>query len=160
MVPLILNSLLRKYGEERNGPFRLTNRDFGAHNILVNENYDIVGVIDFDGIMAAPIEAVAQLPLYCGAQTDPPGKVYTNPMAIERVALNLPHLDLYKKLLASCEDELCPSPDNDSLKVAPRLATTRAFLHQGLVEYQQQQDFVNEDWLKSCLIMVQELTQS
>ena len=34
MLPLILNRLMSALDEEKAGPFRLTNRDFGAHNIL------------------------------------------------------------------------------------------------------------------------------
>ncbi|KAL2261415.1 hypothetical protein VTK26DRAFT_4210 [Humicola hyalothermophila] len=62
MVAAILNQLIRIHGGETAGPFRLTNRDFGAHNILVNDDFDIVGVIDLDGVMAAPLEVVAQYP--------------------------------------------------------------------------------------------------
>ena len=40
MLPSILGHLIRIHGEEKTGPFRLTNRDFGAHNILVNENFE------------------------------------------------------------------------------------------------------------------------
>jgi hypothetical protein len=52
MLPSILGHLTRIH-KERSGPFRLTNRDSGAHNILVNDNFEIVGVIDFDGVMVA-----------------------------------------------------------------------------------------------------------
>ncbi|KAK3381135.1 hypothetical protein B0H63DRAFT_501844 [Podospora didyma] len=58
MVPSILSHLMRIHGEEKAGPFRLTNRDFGAHNILLNDDFDIIGVIDFDGVMAAPLEVL------------------------------------------------------------------------------------------------------
>jgi aminoglycoside/choline kinase family phosphotransferase len=83
MLPSILGHLMRTHQEEKSGPFRLTNRDFGAHNILVNDNFDIVGVIDFDGVMAAPLEAVAQYPILSFLDVDPPGVVYTAPAAGE-----------------------------------------------------------------------------
>ena len=92
MVPSILNFLLRIRGEESNGPFRLANRDFGAHNVLVNEDFDVVGVIDFDGVMAAPLEVVAQYPLHCFLQVEPPGIVDTRPAVVERVAQTLPRI--------------------------------------------------------------------
>ena len=41
------------YSDKHTGPFRLVNRDFGAHNILVEDNYSIVGIVDFDSV--API---------------------------------------------------------------------------------------------------------
>jgi hypothetical protein len=83
MLPSILGHLMRIHQEEESGPFRLTNRDFGAHNILVNDNFDIVGVIDFDGVLAAPLEAVAQYPILSFLDVDPPGVVYTAPAAGE-----------------------------------------------------------------------------
>jgi hypothetical protein len=85
MLICILNHLMRIYGKENTGPFRLTNRDFGAHSILVNDDFEIVGVIDLDGVMAAPLEVVAQYPTLSFLDLEPPGTVYTAPAAIERV---------------------------------------------------------------------------
>lgn len=45
--------LMAIYSDKHTGPFRLVNRDFGAHNILVEDNYSIVGIVDFDSV--API---------------------------------------------------------------------------------------------------------
>jgi hypothetical protein len=84
MLPAIL-TLLRLHGgpAETTGPFRLTNRDFGAHNLLVDDDFDIVVVIDFDGVMAAPLAAVAQYPALSFLDPDPPGFVPTMPAAVE-----------------------------------------------------------------------------
>lgn len=59
-VPIIFTHLMSLYGnrESTGGPFHVVNRDFGAHNILVNDDFEVVGVIDFDGVMAAPIEVL------------------------------------------------------------------------------------------------------
>ena len=65
-LPLVFKQLTRIYCTETNGPFHLINRDFGAHNLLVNEKFEIVGVIDFDSLMAAPVEMVAQFPRLTG----------------------------------------------------------------------------------------------
>ena len=105
MLPSILNHLMRIHGEERAGPFRLTNRDFGAHNILVNDVFDIIGVIDFDGVMAAPLEVVAQYPVLSFLKVEPPGAVYSEPAAIERVKRTAPRLQEYKELLGGFESE-------------------------------------------------------
>lgn len=155
MLPTILNYLLRTHGEEVNGPFRLANRDFGAHNILVNENFDIVGVIDFDGVMAAPIEVVAQYPIYCCLQVEPPGNVDTRPAVMERLAKDLPKLKIYKEILAKYENE---DLRDNHLKISDRLATISASAYQGMTAYQQQQDFVNDKWMKSCLHMLHSQT--
>ncbi|KAK4123847.1 hypothetical protein N657DRAFT_430243 [Parathielavia appendiculata] len=84
-LPSIMGHLTRIRGEEKTGPFRLTNRDLEAHNILVDDDLDIVGVIDFGGVMAGPLEVVAQYPVLSFLDTEPPGATYTAPAEIERV---------------------------------------------------------------------------
>ena len=154
MVPSILSFLLRICGEEKDGPFRLANRDFGAHNILVDGNFDIVGVIDFDGVMAAPLEVVAQYPEDCSLKVEPPGVVETLPAVLERIADNLPRLQAYKEMLAKCEGGA-----GGNVKISDRLGCTAACAYQGMEAYQYQQDFVNDDWMTSCLKILHDQTK-
>ncbi|ATY65232.1 kinase-like domain [Cordyceps militaris] len=155
MVPSILNFLLRLCGEQKDGPFRLANRDFGAHNILVNDDFDVVGVIDFDGVMAAPLEAVTQYPFQCFLDVEPHGVVETRPAVVERVALTLPRLQTYKDMLAKYE-----ASAGGNFKVADRLGGIPASAYRGMTAYQSHQDFVNDRWMRSCLKMLQDLTQN
>lgn len=150
MLPPAFNFLQRTYGKEREGPFRLTNRDFGAHNILVNEDFKIVGVIDFDGVMAAPIEAVAQYPLHCFLEVEPPGIVDSRPAVAERVAKTIPRLQTFKKMLANYEK----GDESGYVQVSDCMESPSASVYQGLMEYQMHQDFVNDKWTKSCLKML------
>ena len=85
-LPVVCKHLISLFGHNtvEKGSFRFTNRDFGAHNLLVNDNIDIIGVIDFDGVMTAPAEMVAQYPQLTGLDRQPPGYAETNPLAIER----------------------------------------------------------------------------
>jgi hypothetical protein len=156
MLPSILGHLMRIHGEERSGPFRLTNRDFGAHNILVNDNFDVVGVIDFDGVMAAPLETVAQYPILSFLDVDPPGVVYTVPAAVERVKRTAPRLQHYKELLARFEREM----DGQELKVGEKMRSTSASVYRGIQAYAQHQCSVNERWMKACLKMALDFAQS
>ncbi|OAQ99561.1 hypothetical protein LLEC1_01332 [Akanthomyces lecanii] len=151
VVPAILSFLLRICGEEKNGPFRLTNRDFGAHNILVDDNFNVVGVIDFDGVMAAPLEVVAQYPDECSLTMAAPGGVETLPLAIERYAENFPKLQVYREMLAKCEGGA-----GGNVKVADRLGSMAARAYEGMVAYECQQDFVNDKWMNSCLEMLKD----
>lgn len=151
-VPEMLSSLLRMHGEEKNGPFRLTNRDFGPHNVLVNDNFDIVGMIDFDGVMAAPIEAVAQFPNLFGLEVEPPGIVRTQPAVVERLKRIRPQVEKYKELLTKCEIQ---QGREDGVSFASRVGSATASMYQGMVAYRMHQDFVNERWMKSCQFMLQ-----
>lgn len=67
---LLFKELVRRYCSNDTGPFSLTTRYFGFHNVLVDDSYSIIGVIDFDGIMAALKEVVGQFPALC--TLDPP----------------------------------------------------------------------------------------
>lgn len=163
MVPLILASLLRKYGLKQNGPFRLANRDFGSHNVLVNAQYDIVGLNDLDGVLAAPLEVVAQFPLHCGLQVEPPGFVDTRPAVMDRVAKSVPRLKAYQEMLAQCEDELNQHPRGDGSKstssIANHLDSLPSSMYQCLENYQYHQRSRNDKWLTSSLEMAKQLAQ-
>lgn len=43
ILPVLLVHLLGIYGKETEGPLRLFNKDLGAHNILVDDDFNIVG---------------------------------------------------------------------------------------------------------------------
>jgi len=55
------------------GPFSLTNTDFGYNNIILDEECKIISLIDCDNIIAAPIHVVAQIPSVSGTKLPPPG---------------------------------------------------------------------------------------
>jgi hypothetical protein len=92
-ISILFKHLISLCGYNNRGcPFSLTNRDFGAHNLLVNDDFEIIGVIDFDGVMAAPIEVVTQYPSLTGLEPEPPGHVETRPLAIDRIKRTEPKL--------------------------------------------------------------------
>ena len=45
------------------GPFPLVHGDFGHNNVIVNDGYQIIGVIDWEMAFAAPWEIAGDLPL-------------------------------------------------------------------------------------------------
>lgn len=51
------------------GDFGLTNLDIGTNNVLVNENFDIVAVIDWDSVVTAPGAVLHQFPWCIGAES-------------------------------------------------------------------------------------------
>ncbi|KAM0232467.1 hypothetical protein ACHAP5_010720 [Fusarium lateritium] len=122
--------------------FNLVNRDFGAHNLLVDEEFHIVGVVDFDGVMAAPIEVVAQYPVLTGLNREPPGCVETRPAAIERIKKTQPKLKEYKKMLEVAKSKV-GNKDNGATPIADLLLSDVANVFQGLLRYQGHQVFVN-----------------
>lgn len=132
-LPLLLSHLLSHRGAEPAGPFTLVNRDFGAHNILVDEDFNIVGIVDFDGVMALPIEAAAQYPVLSDLDIDPPSfpKSEDRPLAMERIERVMPFIQHYKQCLIRHEADM----KNGSSPVSDLLESAAAFAYKGMIEY-------------------------
>ncbi|CAJ2505976.1 Uu.00g001060.m01.CDS01 [Anthostomella pinea] len=158
-------------------PLCLTNRDFGAHNLLVNDDFQIVAMIDFDGIMAAPVELAAQFPSLTGLQREAPGYVPTNRFAIERVGMAKPKLTHYRDLLIELEaqamtaarDSVADSEETEALASAGfpsapitplsmggRLFSDIASIVQGLGAYASRQEHVNDLYMDLYLKLLKE----
>lgn len=156
-VPILFKHLISLYGQnlDGRGPFSLTNRDFGAHNLLVNDDFEILGVIDFDGVMAAPIEVVAQYPQATGLQREPPGDVETRPFAIDRIKRTEPKLQEYKNLVEIAELRMGGSMNREG-SIASMMLSNATSVYQGLIEYLSFQAYVNDKWMEAYLRLLRE----
>ncbi|MCJ1244536.1 hypothetical protein MMC30_001734 [Trapelia coarctata] len=155
-IPILFKHLISLYGyNNRGGPFSLTNRDFGAHNLLVNDDFEIIGVIDFDGVMAAPIEVVAQLPQLTRLDREPPGHVETRPFAIDRIKRTEPKLKEYKNLVEMAELRMGSSKKGE-VTIANIMLLDATSVFQGLRRYASHQKFVNDKWMDAYLRLVRE----
>lgn len=159
--PILFRHLMSLYRQQKSEKesFSLVNRDFGAHNLLVDEKFQIVGVIDFDGVMAAPIEVVAQYPVLTGLNREPPGCVETRPAAIDRIERTKPKLKEYKELLAAAESKL-GNNEKGATPVADLLLSDAASVFQGLLRYQGHQVFVNDQWMEAYLRLIRGYAQT
>ncbi|POR32133.1 Uncharacterized protein TPAR_07635 [Tolypocladium paradoxum] len=162
-IPTLFKHLISLYGHRRSmrGPFRLVNRDFGAHNLLVNNDFDIVGVIDFDAVMAAPIEVVAQFPALTGLSPETPGHVETRPLAIERIRRTRPRLKEYRDLVEAAEAGMgANNPNRRGGTVASLLLSDAASIYQGLEAYESNQGWVNDRWMQAYLKLLRKHVQA
>lgn len=105
-LPVIFTSLMKRSGgsdgNSSNGhaaPFCLTNRD-----LLVDEEFHIVGVFDLDDIMAAPYEVAAQFSVLAGLDPEPSGHVETKPMPLERITKMEPLIREYNGKVKEIEE--------------------------------------------------------
>ena len=142
LLPELASDLLRVHGEEKEGPFRLVNRDFGAHNILVDNDFNIVGIVDFDGVMAGSLEQAAQYPTLSCMDLDPPGAVITRPLALKRVEITRPLMEGYKQALAEYE----VAQTKGTAVVASKLGTNPALMYLSMVRYAGLNSKINGDW--------------
>ncbi|OJJ60072.1 hypothetical protein ASPSYDRAFT_30886 [Aspergillus sydowii CBS 593.65] len=150
------------YTEEQSvrGPFGLAHSDFGAHNLLVNENFDILAVIDFDGLIAGPLEIQAQFPSLTGLDVEPPFVVETKPLVVSRINATRPKLEEYKRMVQELEGQTETPKDTHSLHKRPGdlLLSHSSAIITGLQEYSMHQDFVNQKWMLSFEHLLQEKT--
>lgn len=159
-LPIVFRHLISLYGckDPTSGPFRLTNRDFGAHNLLVNDEFEVIGVIDLDGVMAAPIEVVAQYPIFSGLEREAPGHVETRPLAIERIKRTKPRLEEYKDLLKKSEDQVKEGYEGDG-GVADYLLSDSSSIFQGLKGYGLQKSR-HDKWMTAYIKLLQKKLRS
>ena len=148
-VPLVFKDLVTRFCSDETGPFSLTNQDFGFHNVLVDENFAIIGVIDLDGIMAAPKEVVGQFPVLSDLQPPAPGVPPSNPLVSKREEEEKPLIESYVALLGALAD----GPER---QIFADIMSTPHALIRGLTGFEMHQDFVNDDWMTSFLYLLRE----
>ncbi|KAM0296221.1 hypothetical protein ACHAPM_010481 [Fusarium culmorum] len=135
--PNLFKHLMPLYSSSNQGPFSLVDRDFGANNILVDDEFRIIGVIDFDGVMAAPIEVVAQFPSLTGLDRDILRHIETLPIAKECIK---PKLEDYKEMIQDVESKLGSG-------IADLLFADATYVYYGLKAYKSHQVWVNDNFM-------------
>lgn len=152
---------LTPYG--RTGPFSLTIRDFGAHNILVNENFKIVGVTNFNYVIASSMEVVAQYPQFMGLDLDPPREdLRMNPLTIERIKKANPKLEEYRSLVEEAEykfESRSPqfSPFSSEALIAYMMLSDGTHLYKGLRAYMKWEEPTSKMWLDYYMKLGQDI---
>ncbi|EKJ72851.1 hypothetical protein FPSE_06897 [Fusarium pseudograminearum CS3096] len=136
--PNLFKHLMSLYSSSNKGPFSLVDRDFGANNLLVDDEFRIIGVIDFDGVMAAPIEVIAQFPSLTGLDRQIPRHIETSSISKECIK---PKLEEYKEMIHSAESKL------GSGVIADLLLSDATYVYYGLNAYKCHQACVNDSFM-------------
>jgi hypothetical protein len=153
--PILFRHLMSLYSESSSSKdsYGLVNRKFGSHKLLVDGEFQIVGVIGFGSVMAAPVEVVAQYPVSTGLDREPPGCVEARPAELERIRRTETKLKEYKEMLEAAEKEV-GSDDNGRTLIADLLLSDVASVFQGLLKYQDHQAFANDQWMEAYLKLI------
>ena len=146
-LPLVFKDLVARFCSDDTGPFSLANRDLGFHNILVDDDFAIIGVIDLDGIMAAPKEVVGQFPGLSDMDPPAPGIPPANTLVLEREEKEKPLMESYAALLREYADD-------SERQIFADIMTTPHALVRGLEDFEMHQDFVNDMWMDSFLYLL------
>ncbi|KAL9072018.1 MAG: hypothetical protein Q9157_005251 [Trypethelium eluteriae] len=67
--------------------FGLANYDLGPHNLIVDQEFNVIGVIDWDGVIAAPNAVLYRFPFLMGVGYATPGVVENHPACKAREQL-------------------------------------------------------------------------
>lgn len=156
ITPAICNHALR-YSEDparRNGPFYLTARDFGLHNVLVNDNYDILALIDLDSVMAAPLEVAAQNPITDSLGEGPPPWLLDRELVPRQTRTRPPKYLPYVDLLKDAEDEWNSGGEGRNSFLANAVTSSPAMIFSGLLEYGRCVTDVNYLWMRAYIHML------
>lgn len=143
-LPLLFNSFMPMFANSRvdKGPFSLTNTDFGPHNVLVDEQLNIVGLIDCDNIFAAPIHVVAQMPSAGCMNPGLPGLKLRRPIAQRAVAEGQIWQERFIPMVAAAEQK-----SDQGTPIADAMTSDAAWLVKGMEHYQHHQSLRLADWV-------------
>ena len=116
----------------------------------MNDDFEIIGVIGLDGVIAAPIEVVAQYPQMTGLRREPPGHIETRPLAVKRIRRREPNIKEYKDLVGMAEASIGSSEKGEGM-IANMMLSDATSVFQGLLQYTNHQKFVNDAWMEVYL---------
>jgi hypothetical protein len=94
------------------GPFRLVHGDFGHNNVIVDDNFNILSVIDWEGSFVGPAEMAARFPLRNQMYPEkliPIVRDRDRKILDERVRRKTESRELFVTAVSAEEDRLCVS---------------------------------------------------
>ena len=137
---LIFQELMPKFSDymEEKGPFSLVNTDLGFHNLLVDERRSVVGVIDCDSFMVAPLHSLAQVPRYSSIHIATPGFATKTPKLGKVQRVGKTKFDLFVAQVArkAPNTVIADTMDSDGIRLV-----------QGLDRYRAHTGWINRDWI-------------
>ncbi|KAM5440082.1 hypothetical protein McanCB56680_002194 [Microsporum canis] len=157
LLPALFNTLIARWSNHL-GPFGMTITSLGAHNVLVNERFEVQALIDPEGLIAAPIEIQAQLPYSMGLQMEPPSYIALSPMDKLRINNIMERVKEYRSLLKDA-DRLIYGGNlraADDVPLYRAVLSPAAVLYQGMVEYRTLGESLSNKWLVTYSNMARE----
>ena len=152
LVPAYFNLLMPTLANAHNdrGPFGLANQDFGLHNLLIDDDFNITGIIDIDGIMAAPLAVCTQYPIHSPFDHLPAPGCRVNPDD-----KGIPHYrnqaESYIEAIRIAERRRVG--EYDSTPIADAFEDASARFVRALHRYGSSQETGNEEWMASMLYL-------
>jgi hypothetical protein len=131
--------------------FGLANYDLNPNNILVDQEFNILAVIDWDSVAAVPDAALYRFPFLMGVSCAIPGVVDTHPAVMKRQQLGL----LFAEVVETVAWEQSGADSKDANKRRAFRLTKAGFFSKesmafrSLIYVKMRQDWVNHTWLQA-----------
>ena len=132
------------------GGFGLSNYDLGPNNILVDREFNVLAVIDWDSVISGPDAILYRFPFLMGVSCAIPGVVRTFPADMEREQLGRRFAEVVEAVARKQVGNDC----EDAKKWPAFLLTKSGFYSKeavafrSLIHVKMKQDWVNNMWLQ------------
>ncbi|KAF3482450.1 uncharacterized protein GIQ15_05209 [Arthroderma uncinatum] len=156
LIPALFKTLIARWSTH-SGPYGLVHTGLGAHNVLVNEKFEVLALIDPKGLMTAPIEVQAQLPHRVGMRMKPPGCIAGSPKEEETMRVTMQRVKAHRKMLKEADEEYTTTRNSMiGMPLWRAMLSPAAILVQGMVEYGHFGEEVDKRWLVTLSNMVRQ----
>lgn len=132
-------------GERLSKGFGLANYDLNPNNILVDREFNILAVIDWDSVISVPDAALYRMPFLMGIACPVPGSVDDRPPVVKRWIL----ARRFAAVVEEVAREKCMGTGSPGfLFTQAGFFSKDAVAFRSLVDVQMKQDWVNAAWLE------------
>jgi hypothetical protein len=130
--------------------FGLANYDLNPNNVLVDGDFNVLAVIDWDSTVAVPDAALYRFPFLMGVSCAVPGVIDTHPAVMKRQRLGRRFAGVVEAVAQelgriNCEDKNKPWT---FLFTRSGFYSKEAIAFRALVHVKMRQDWVNRTWLE------------
>jgi hypothetical protein len=150
-------SIAESLSTQSGAGFGLANYDLNPNNILVDQEFNVLAVIDWDSVVAVPDVALFRLPFLTGVSCAVPPTIDSHPFELKRQELGRQ----FAELVEAVSQEQTTNNGHDTDQALTFRFTRTGFFSKGsvafrsLVYVKMKQDFVNGAWLQ-CLQWLKE----
>ncbi|WEW61183.1 hypothetical protein PRK78_006673 [Emydomyces testavorans] len=124
--------------------FGLANYDLGPNNFIVDAEFNVLAVIDWDSVIAVPDAALHRFPFLMGMDCAAPGIVSKHSAKLKRERLALRFANIVEQVARKESLEKPYGPVLTKLGFYSK----EALAFRALVYYKMKQDFVDDEWLR------------
>ncbi|POR31014.1 Uncharacterized protein TPAR_08762 [Tolypocladium paradoxum] len=129
--------------------FGLANYDLNPNNVLVDREFNVLAVIDWDSVVAVPDAALYRFPFLMGIGCAVPGEVDTHPAAIKREQLGRQFAEVVETVGRGLGEDDCEGANKQPTILLGKSGfySKEAVAFRSLIYCKMRQDWVNSEWL-------------